>query len=230
MASIYADAPLPVAAETAEAHIATLETLARPGAWWSGADRLAIVGEARAAAARSLDDAKAKAPSPLAAQGEQESANESGADALPPVALTAVHGIRNDSGCLTRRWFDDVIDMGMQREAYVELVATVAASVVVDTFAQGIGLPLPTLPQAHPGAPSFEKSEAVVEADAWLPIAREGRANILRSLGLVPSASSLFFNAFGPSYYMRPNAKFGIDRRQVELVASRVSAVNECFY
>ena len=48
--------------------------------------------------------------------------------------------------------------------------------------------------------------------------------------GLVPSALKLFFDTFNPSYYMRPNAAFSISRPQVELVASRVSAVNECFY
>lgn len=209
--SDYATAPLPVSPETAAAHEKTLRSLAEPGAWWSGADRLTIVREARAAAT-----------------GER-TASESGSS-LPPVALTAIRGIRNDSGRLTRRWFDDIIDMGMPREAYVELAAVVASSVVVDTYAQGIGLPLPALPEAVAGKPSFEKSDDVVEAGAWLPIARQGRANILRSLSLVPAASHLFFGAFSRSYYMRPDAEFRIDHRQVELIASRVSAVNECFY
>ena len=217
-------------AKTAAAHEKTRQALAQPGAWWSGADRLAIVREARAALDCSLCAAKADALSPAAVQGEHDTAPNAGDSALPPIAVAAIHGIRNDSGRLTRRWFDDVIDMGMQREAYVELTAVVAASVVIDTFAQGIGSPLPTLPEAVAGAPSFEKSDDVVDAGAWLPIAREGRANILRSLGLVPSATRLFFDAFGSSYYLRPDSKFSIDRRQVELIASRVSAVNECFY
>lgn len=227
----YAAAQLPVATRTAAAHERTLHALAQPGAWWSGADRLAIVREARAAAGRPPSAAKSATDSPAAtaATTEEQAGSKSG-KALPPVAVTAIHGIRNDSGRLTRRWFNDIIDMGMLTEAYVELAAVVAASVVVDTYAQGVGLPLPTLPDAAPGSPSFEKSNDVVEAGAWLPIARQGHANILRSLGLVPEASRLFFNAFGSSYYMRPDAKFRIDRRQVELVASRVSAVNECFY
>ena len=226
--SDYATAPLPVAPETAAAHEKTLRALAEPGAWWSGEDRLAIVREARAAADCGLCAEKSAVLSPNAATGEH-AASESGSS-LPPVALTAIHGIRNDSGRLTRRWFDDIIDMGMPREAYVELAAVVASSVVVDTYAQGIGLPLPALPEAVAGSPSFEKSEDVVEAGAWLPIARQGRANILRSLSLVPAASRLFFGAFGRSYYMRPDAEFRISRQQVELIASRVSAVNECFY
>ena len=203
----YAAAELPVAAEVAAAHTATLHSIAEPGAWWSGADGLAIARETRAAA------------------GQHDSE-----DVLPPIAVEAIHRIRNDSGRLTRRWFDDLIDMGLQPEAYVELASVVASVVIIDTFAQGVGLPLPPLPEAVAGAPSFERSDDVVDAGAYLPLARKGRAHILRSLGLVPSASQLFFRTFNPSYYMRPNQEFALTRAQVELLASRVSAVNECFY
>lgn len=207
---------LPVADSTVEAHDETRRAFARPGAWWDGADRLRIVVETRNAA---------EAPTSSAVQGEHADGGD-----LPPIAVEAIHGIRNDSGRLTRRWFDDLIDMGLQPEAYVELVSVAASSVIVDTFAQGIGRPLPELPEPEPGVPNFERSDDVVDAGAWLPIKREGHANILRSLGLVPSALKLFFDTFNPSYYMRPNAAFSISRPQVELVASRVSAVNECFY
>jgi hypothetical protein len=221
----YAAAALPVAPRIGEAHGKALAAFARPGAWWDAADRLRIVAETRRAADCSLCEAKAQALSPNAVQGECRGDAE-----LPPVAVAAIHGIRNDSGRLTRRWFDDLIDMGLQAEAYVELVALTASSVIVDTFAQGVGLEPPPLPEAQGGAPSFERSADVADAGAWLPLAAEGRANILRSLGLVPSALELFFGTFGTSYYMRPDAEFAIGRRQVELVASRVSAVNECFY
>ena len=203
----YAAAELPVGDEVAAAHNATLHSIAKPGAWWSGADRVAIARETRAAA------------------GQHDSE-----DVLPPIAVEAIHRIRNDSGRLTRRWFDNLIDMGLQPEAYVELASVVASVVIVDTFAQGVGLPLPPLPEAVAGEPSFERSDDVVDAGAYLPLAREGRAHILRSLGLVPSASELFFHTFNPSYYIRPNQEFALTRAQVELVASRVSAVNECFY
>ena len=199
----YGDAELPVAASVAQAHHDAVSAFGRAGAWWSGLDRLRIVAETRTAA---------------------------GSSELPPVAVEAIHGIRNDSGRLTRRWFDDLIDVGLQPEAYVELVALAASSVIVDTFAQGVGLEQPKLPDAQPGSPSFERSADVVEAGAWLPLKRDGRANILRSLGLVPSALKLFFDTFRPSYYMAPGAEFSISRAQVELVASRVSAANECFY
>lgn len=214
---------LPVDPATSAAHAAALEAIAEPGAWWSGADRLAIVRAARTAPTCALC-AERDGPT-LTIQGEHDNDGE-----LPPIAVEAVHAIRNDSGRLTRRWFDDVIDMGMPPEAYVELVAVTASSVIVDTFAQGMGLDMPELPEPVGGAPTLERSDDVEDAGAWLPLAREGRANILRSLGLVPSALKLFFGTFGRSYYMAPDSQFTLDRGQVELVAARVSAVNECFY
>ena len=218
-------AALPVDPAATAAHDAALEAIAAPGAWWSGADRLAIVRAARSAPTCSLCARKASEPSPGAVPGEHHNDGE-----LPPIAVEAVHAIRNDSGRLTRRWFDDVVDMGMLPEAYVELVAVTASSVIVDTYAQGVGLDMPSLPRPAHGAPTLERSDDVVDAGAWLPVAREGRANILRSLGLVPSARELFFGTFGPSYYMNPESHFALDHAQVELVAARVSAVNECFY
>lgn len=203
-------AALPVADRVVDAHDETRHAFARAGAWWNGADRLRIVLETRNAGT---------------AQGEH--ASDGG---LPPIAVEAIHGIRNDSGRLTRRWFDHLIDMGLQREAYVELVAVAGSSVIIDTFAKGVGMELPELPEPEPGMPTFERSDDVVDAGAWLPIKREGGANIVRSLGLVPSALKLFFGTFNPSYYMRSGTAFSISPPQVELVASRVSAVNECFY
>ena len=217
-------AALPVDSATSAAHQATLQAIAEPGGWWSGADRLAIVRATRTAPTCALC-ARREKPDATALDGEHDNDGE-----LPPIAVEAVHAIRNDSGRLTRRWFDDVIDMGLLPEAYVVLVAVTASSVIVDTFAQGMGFDMPELPEAASGAPNLERSDDVEDAGAWLPLAREGRANILRSLGLVPSALKLFFGTFARSYYMAPDSQFALDRAQVELVAARVSAVNKCFY
>ena len=221
----YSRAALPAGNLTRAAHNNALNAIAAPGAWWSGSDRLAIVREVRAAPGCALCRRRAGSLSAVAVSGEHDSVTD-----LPPAAIEAIHGIRNHSGRLTRRWFDQVIAEGMRTEAYVELVAVVASAVIVDTYAQGVGLAPPNLPQAQPGAPTGECSTDVVDAGAWVPIARLGRYNILRSLALVPSARDLFFGAFRTSYYMDDNARFALARPQVELIASRVSAVNECFY
>ena len=103
-----ASAALPVRNEVQAAHDATLRRFAEPGSWWSAADRLAIVREVRTAPSCELCRLRAEALSPDAVQGEHDSAG-----VLPPVAIEAIHRIRNDSGRLTRRWFDDLIDMGL---------------------------------------------------------------------------------------------------------------------
>ena len=221
----YSGAVLPVGSRTSAAHNNALRAIAAPGAWWSGPERLAIVQETRSAPECPV--CRRRAPSTFATIGGIE---HEGRNGLPPEAVEAIHGIRNDSGHLTRRWFDHVIAAGMRPEAYVELVAVVASSVVVDTFARGVSLGLPDLPPAQPGAPTRESSKDVVDAGAWVPIAREGKFNILRSLAIVPSARDLFFGAFDTSYYRTPETRFALTRPQVELVASRVSAMNECFY
>ena len=154
---------------TSAAHNATLQAIAAPGAWWNGPDRLAIVRAARTAPTCSFC-ARRDELSPAAIDGEHDNDG-----VLPPIAVEAVHAIRNDSGRLTRRWFDDVVDLGLLPEAYVELVAVTASSVIVDTFAQGMGLDLPELPEPVSGAPTLTRSDDVEDAGAWLPLARRGR-------------------------------------------------------
>ena len=217
-------AKLPVRESTLRAHQRTLETIASPGAWWSGEDRIAIVEEARSAVNCPLCQQRSKALSPATIDGDHDHNAE-----LPEAAIEVIHAMRNDSGRLTRRWFDGVMASGLDREAYVELVSVVASSVVVDTFAQGIGATITELPMAQPGEPSRESSAEVAEAGAWIPIAAQGKANILSSLGLLPGAVDLFFGAFNESYYMG-TTELDLQHRQVELVASKVSAVNQCFY
>ena len=102
---------LPVDPATSAAHQATLRAIAAPGGWWSGADRLAIVRAARTAPTCTFC-AERDEPAPAAIDGEHDNDGE-----LPPIAVEAVHAIRNDSGRLTRRWFDDVIDSGLLPEA-----------------------------------------------------------------------------------------------------------------
>jgi len=53
--------------------------------------------------------------------------------------------------------------------------------------------------------------------------------NIARSLGLVPSALTLFFNTFRPHYALK-DIDLSISQAQAEFIAARVSAMNECFY
>jgi len=55
--------------------------------------------------------------------------------------------------------------------------------------------------------------------------------NVVRALTAVPEAVRDFFGAFIPNYQTHgPVGAGGLDRSQVELLASSTSAWNDCFY
>ncbi len=62
-------------------------------------------------------------------------------------------------------------------------------------------------------------------ADTGLPVV----PNIVRAMGLVPKAVELFFGTFRPHYALK-GIKLSLSQAQAEYVASRVSAMNKCFY
>ena len=92
-------------------------------------------------------------------------------------------------------------------------------------------------PVAEPeaGEPSRIEAQNVGEAGAWvdMTVPYQG-ANVARALSLVPNDQAAFMGLVGTMYAFTDFAQLIWDRPltrpQVELVAARVSAVNECFY
>ena len=123
--------------------------------------------------------------------------------------------------------------------AYIEMVSVLNSSVIIDTLHRSLGLSLPELPEARNGEISGVYNTAAVDAGAWVPIMAAGEdlfdtgmpnvPNIFRSMGLVPSAVQLFFRTFRPHYSLA-DISLSISQAQAEFVATRVSALNECFY
>ena len=122
----------------------------------------------------------------------------------------------------------------------------------VDAFHHALGLPLERLPAPRPGEPSRQRPRGLVEGEAWVPLLDPkqadpehralvapgpgGRsANVLRALSLVP-AEVRAWTDLGAAQYLSAKRMMGfetnraLDRSQIELVAGRVSALNECFY
>jgi hypothetical protein len=220
--------------------------LAAPGTWWNGAERLAIAAEARHAAGCPLCRTRKAALSPRQPAGEHASLG-----ALPAAAVEAIHAIRTDPGRLTRDWFEGVLAAGLTEERYVELVGVVVTTVVVDTFHRGLGLPVPALPEvATTGAPRCHRPAGARHQHHWVstlspgdarpedPNPYEGNraANIHRALSLVPEEVIGFFDLVGAHYLSGQqmmdlgNEPRAIDRAQIELLAARVSALNQCVY
>jgi hypothetical protein len=221
--------------ELIDAHADVWRRIGEPGTWWNGADRRAMVAEARHAQRCSLCARRREALSPAAIKGHHDSVSD-----LPAAAVDVIHRVITDPGRLTRTWFDSVILRGLERTRYVELVSVVAASVIVDTLHRALAIELPALPEAVAGEPSRTLVDDLVEDGAWVPIMPQPSRtatetgmptvpNIRRALSMVAAAPALFFGAFMPHYRLQ-GLDFAVTQGQAEFVASRVSALNQCFY
>jgi hypothetical protein len=163
-----------------------------------------------------------------------------------------------DPGRLTRRWFEQVIASGTSDVEYVETVGVVVTVVSIDTFCRAIGVPLHRLPAPAPGEPHRRKPRTAHQrGEAWVPMIHpkdlEGSldteeeralarywkgtlANIRRALSLVPEEAYSWFQLvetqYLPGKWMRDfaNEYRAITHAQIELIAGRVSVLNQCFY
>ncbi len=226
-------ATLPLSDGLKSAHAQTWELIAQPGDFFTGDQRQKMVRAAREALTCYYCEERKAALSPNAVAGEHDDST-----GLDDVIVDVVHRIRTDPGRLTRSWFDKVLRR-LSAQEYVEIVSVVTSSVIVDTLHNALGLGMPALQSPQPGRPGRSYNQEAVDAGGWVPMldASQDMAdtglpavpNIARSLGLVPSATALFFGTFRPHYALK-DIPLSISQAQAEFVASRVSAINECFY
>jgi hypothetical protein len=242
----YSAAGAPVRDELRAAHRLIWEHVRAPGNWWTGAERVAIAAEARRAVDCPLCGARKAALSPNAASGEHASTG-----LLPSNLVDVIHRIRTDPGRLSRKWFESVVAGGLREPAYVELVAVLAMVTGVDFFCRSLGLATFPLPEPSSGAPSHYLPPSAKPGVAWVAmIAPEDASgleadmyppsplipNIVRALSLVPDAVRTLWRSSDAHYLPvadigNPSARpAALDRMQTELIAARVSALNECFY
>jgi hypothetical protein len=248
MAISYFLAGVPVREDLPAAHRRAWDRLARAGAWWSGAERVAIAEETRRAANCALCAARLAALSPYALAGEHAAT-----DALSAAAVDAVHRLTTDPGRLTRAWFDATAAQGLGDGAYVELLGVVVTVVSIDSFCRGIGVPPHPLPTPVAGEPTQARPPAARLDGAWVPMLPNGRragpeadlwgespggrtGNVIRALSLVPDEVRTLKD-LSAAHYMTTremmdlrSPRHSLDRRQVELIAGRVSALRGCFY
>ena len=142
---MYEDTRYPVSPDVIARHAEAWRLIGAPGAFWSGAERVQMVAEARAATACELCARRLAALSPFA-DGEHDTVSD-----LPPVLIDMIHRLRTDPGRYTRTVFDGVLAGGISRERYIEAVSVVNAAVIVDTMHAALGLRLPDLPTPEPG-------------------------------------------------------------------------------
>jgi hypothetical protein len=241
----YSAAGVPVGDELREAHRLLLDHIRGPGTWWTGAQRVAIMAEARHATACGLCARRKAALSPEQADGAHDAR-----DALPAGVVDVVHRVRTDPGRLSRAWFDRVVPAVLGDGEYVELIAVVALTSGLDFFARALGIPRFPLPEPLPGEPARQRPSAARGGVAWVPVIScedavgplgdlyEGLSfvpNIVRALSLVPPEVKALQCSSRAHYLpvkdiVDPAARRSLERPQMELVAARVSALNQCFY
>ena len=242
----YSDSPYPIRAGLADAYRTYWQSLAEPGNWFSGAQRVAIAAEVRNAVQCPFCATRKAALSPYAVQGDHLKGND-----LKDEVVDAVHRIVTDQSRITQRYVDDNAAQGLREEQYVELVSIVVNVFSIDEFNRALGLPPEPLPEPVAGKPDHYRPQLTDratgfvsmitpegaqgnEADLW----QAGRtANVLRALSLVPDgvrswmkiADQQYLSMEGMMNFSGPNGR-SINRMQIELVAGRVSSINECFY
>jgi hypothetical protein len=231
----YAASPYPVRTDLEETHQRVWQSLSRPGTWWTAAERTEIAREARAARA-----AKGLAPNPGTSTTE-----------IPGGARAVAQRVGGDPVALEHSWYQSVVPGQLSDAQYVEAVGVIVRSVSVDVFCRGLGLALHDYPAPEAGEPTRERPSTARVDEAWVPMIPNGpeggeeakaafggqNANVIRALSLVPAEVHGIVDV-GDHQYIRAarvlDAKYepdhGISRAQIELIAGRISAINECFY
>jgi hypothetical protein len=143
------------------------------------------------------------------------------------IALDA-HGLEGER---VRGWIRELGDA-----AYVELVAVTVQTIACDALAAALGVAPEALPAPRGGEPDRIRPEGRGDIGAYVDCLVDFPApNVGRAMSLAPEDNASFFGLVGSLYAV---ADFGelvwkdrpLSRPQVELVAARVSAINECFY
>jgi hypothetical protein len=241
----YPSVPFDIRDDLPSAHRRSWQRLARPGTWWSGAERVAIAAEVRNAADCGLCVARAAALSRSSVRGEHDVLGS-----LPAAAVEVTHTLARGARRVSRSWFDEICAAGLADTEYVEIIGLVVTVVSIDSFCRGVGAPLHALPTPQPGEPTRQRPASAKLDVGWVPTIAAGDAvgaeanlyggatnvpNVLRALSLVPEEVRGWMDLseahyFGQKGLMDMTARRSLDRMQIELLAGRVSALNECFY
>lgn len=234
---------LDVRADLTDAMSAAWTGLGRPGAGFTGRQRLAIARATRAALAD---------PDPLPPWTRPSTVEGRTADPdLAPHLSDAVYRLTLHAKTLTEDWYRDVLSMAeLEPQQWIEAIEVVVTIVSVDGFASGAGLPLADLPLAEAGEPTGSSNDVPSRPAKhhWTPVVHleddvdgiYGGAPmvppVVRALSAVPSSRDSHRRLISAMYMDGPDmadmnwSRGTLDRRQIELVAGRLSSLRECFY
>jgi hypothetical protein len=238
---------LPIRDDLREAYRALWAWIAKPGARWTGAEKIAIAEESRAARTCKFCAERKEAASPSMAQGAHTTAQ----DILPDVAVDAVHRLVTDATRLTQSWINETFVGDLTVGHYVELLGVTVLVRSVDKFYDALSMPLEPMPVPTSGEPSGHTPEGAELGVGWVPMidpkkisqddadifAANGAPNVMRAMSYVPDCvrqmqqlSHVQYLPAGQLTTMDAETSRTLSRPQIELVAARVSSINECFY
>ena len=245
----YREAGFPIADRIRDCHLRDWERLRSPGSWWTGAERVAIARQTRAAEDCGLCRERAGALSPASVTGECPPD-----PLLPQAAVEAIHKLVTDKSRLSEAWYGLVTTAeGMSEERYIELLGVLVHVFAVDELHRALDIPLEPLPEPRAGEPSGYRPAGAAKDASWPPIllpenadpgdldiyaemAGRRPANVVSALSLVPDNVRWLNDQFA-AHYLSWTEMGEIEKRhrtltrpQLELLATRVSALNECFY
>ena len=237
---LYDDSKYEIKERLEEVHEKQLLELGNSGTWGTGEQRLSIAGSARRAG---IDTGLLEEPGYDSNNFDEE---------LSGVARKVVDHLAVSPKDFDESSYQDALKGGLREEEYVEIVGIVSRIVDLDVFARGIGVPLRPLPEAQSGEPSRKRPETARLEQAWVPTVPnlpEGgdiakalygdmpKPYIVRGLSLVPDEMEKHIELEQAQYMPLKHVRDfghqhhkGLTRAQVEVVAGRVSAINECFY
>jgi hypothetical protein len=219
----YAGSGLVVRDEIVAMHRWSWERIAAAGSHWTGRERVEIARQTRAARA-------ARSQPPWLREGLPDPGER-----LPDAAVDAARTIAADVHKIDAAWADKQI-AALGDAAYVELGSVVATLTAIDAFGEALGRSPEPLPEPADGEPDGERLPDAAEAGAYVPMLEPFRGpNVGRALSLVPGANALFMRNVmamysGPGGFYELVWDGPLSRPQAELLAARVSALNECFY
>ncbi|MEX0943284.1 MAG: hypothetical protein WD002_12155 [Pseudomonadales bacterium] len=191
------------------------QRLGSTGTWWTGKERVAIAAEYRAA------------------RLQQKSTQT----ILSEAAVEAVHKIASKPHTVDQEWIQSCHDRDLAPFPMVELMAIVALLSAVDTYAEGIGVELRTLPEPEQVSPTETPAREVPDNArinaGWLPTV--GRASAAVCMSAVPDEQAAWEDLHTHLYLSIDEMRDldftkDLHRSQIELLASRTSLYNDCFY
>jgi len=207
----FVAAPVPIRKDLRTAYATIWTHFARPGAVYDGAERRAILEQAR-----SGDDRRPEI-----------------ADLVPHQIAALARTLYRDPSAVDQTLVRDAADAHSDAAA-VEVISLVSMLSAVDGAHRALGVGLEPLPDPVSGPPSGQISSGLQRRRTHVPMPQGA---IPFALDLVPSEARAFQASFGPQYMTGPemgHSDFerspGLNRAQMELVSSRTSLLNRCFY